>query len=618
MMSFILLLLGVAQSFSIGLRRSSVKNSNSVIISSEYNKNAMLSFVNSSSFVSKIVLRQGISSILNESKKSELMLDLSTIVYGRNGVVPFFCEGVFTINSLTLLFEDGPAFPLETLAGTTSGASVILSNTSINNIVVRASDGSFLSSGSGTIQLVLDCSFNNITTSKATSDTKNERTLVLSSTLKNTYMNSIEDYFYGRIVTGLSRKTENVFTAVNSTFNKCFRVGNVSKTYQPITRENETKKERGLMRKVIRFVKNESEENSTQSNQEEWVYVRMDNVTISQKQELISTYNNFTRCTFSGCSAVPTDDYFVENGGAISVSDSESSLVVDRCTFSNCECRNVAGAIFCDNTAVCSITDTDFKNCHARANAYYYSVGGAVFIGYVPKCTVISDCTFDSCSSEGDISITKPSSENGGIAGALYMENGGSQYVGCEGIYLKGMVHDCTFSYCSATSLGGAIYFDINDEHKCMRNIEIEDCYAGRCGGAMAIEVGDIKFEEIKVFFYSFKLRNNKAGISGHDVVFLTVESGDYLKEYPKTPFDKVKTDNKEKRCAILTSITYSPNSNNGYFSFGTYDYLLDSDDGSSPPLGWIAAPIVVFVIIVIVVIVICVCCGCCCCKKKK
>lgn len=618
MKTFVLVLLAVVHSFSIGLRRSSVKNSNSVIVSSESNKNAMLSFVNSSSFVSKIVLKQGISTVLNESKKSELMLDLSTVVYGRNGVAPFFCEGIFTINSLTLLFEDGIIFPLKTLACTTSAASVILSNTSINNVVVRAFDGSFLSSGSSTIQLILDCSFNNVTTSKATSDSKSEKTLVLSSTLKNAYMNNVEDYFYGRIVTGLSRKTENIFTAVNSTFNKCFRVGNVSKTYQPIRREYEIKKERGLMRKVIKFDKNESEENSTQSNQEEWVYVRMDEVTINQKQDLMSTYNNFTRCTFSGCSAVPTDDYFVENGGAISVSDSESSLVVDRCTFSDCECRNEAGAIFCDKTAVCSITDTDFKNCYARANAYYYSAAGALYIGYVPKCTVVADCTFDSCSSEGDISVTKPSYENGGIGGALYMENSGSQLVGCEGIFLKGMVHDCTFSYCSATSMGGAIFFKINDEHKCMRNIEVEDCYAGRCGGAIAIGVGDIKFEEIKVFFYSFKFNNNKAGISGHDVVFLTVESGDYLKEYPKTPFDKVKTDNKEKRCAILTYIEYSPNLNNKYFSFGTYDYLLDTDDGSSASLAWIAVPIIVFVVIVIVVIIICVCCGCCCCKKKK
>lgn len=95
-----------------------------------------------------------------------------------------------------------------------------------SNFEIEESKGSLLMNGVCKSEEVEMWLFNNITTSKNSKKMDPKEVLVSSCKIKDCDMNYVEDTFYGRIVCGLTFKTQMEFLCSNASFSHCFRTVN--------------------------------------------------------------------------------------------------------------------------------------------------------------------------------------------------------------------------------------------------------------------------------------------------------------------------------------------------------------------------------------------------------
>ena len=153
--------------------------------------------------------------------------------------------------------------------------------------------------------------------------------------------------------------------------------------------------------------------------------------------------SNISSCNFTDCTA---------NDGGGGIYNDEDSHYITFCSFVNCSCNNYGGAIgnggigdryigscsfvncssrnyggAIDNGADCNIILCSFVNCSA-------GFGGAIFVNYLGVCEDINSCSFSDCSASNS-------------GGAIYTRGD------CQ------IISSCSFTRCSAEKHGGVIYY---------------------------------------------------------------------------------------------------------------------------------------------------------------
>ena len=222
------------------------------------------------------------------------------------------------------------------------------------------------------------------------------------------------------------------------------------------------------------------------------INTRADTLSISDSQFISCTAVNQAGAVFQlGQIKTDTDTGETNITGSMNITDT---------TFTNCS-ANAAGAVEADLTTV-TLTDCTFVNCNATSrnggafNTYYkdsgsYSGTGESYIPDTGSSLTVSNCTFQGCSAnqnggglrsmalqitltdctfEDDTSTNKSCTANQG--GGVAFDNNKSSIT----------VNGCTFSDCTATTSGGAVY---STGSTTVNGCTFSDCNANTNGGGV-------------------------------------------------------------------------------------------------------------------------------------
>lgn len=248
--------------------------------------------------------------------------------------VPFECNGIIEMESIKLKFIDDASpritsFTKMEESNNVLSKSVKLIKSEFSNFEIEESRGTLLMNGVCKNEEVEMCVFSNITTSKNSKEMDPKLVLVSSCKIKDSDMNYVEDTFYGRIVCGLTFKTEMEFLCSNTSFSHCFR---------SVNNKIKEKEQNNFLQKL--------QKNQDQTGE-----------TITS-QVAITANTTFTSCTFNKV----TDNTDWHGAIAYDNTVTDMSLVVDKCKFIECSASFGAG-VYVENINHFTLTNSAFTNC---------------------------------------------------------------------------------------------------------------------------------------------------------------------------------------------------------------------------------------------------------------
>ena len=157
--------------------------------------------------------------------------------------------------------------------------------------------------------------------------------------------------------------------------------------------------------------------------------------------------------TITSGSAVTLDNLTLQNGTAVSGGAiyNEGTLSVTSGTFSNCTATQYGGAIFNDRGTITSITSSMFSNCTAFYGGAISNIGGTI--------ASITSSTFTGCTATYNGGAIGNSGRITSITSTLFRNCSADVSGGAIlNFGLLGSIASSTFSDCSAHYNGGAIY----------------------------------------------------------------------------------------------------------------------------------------------------------------
>eukprot|EP00770_Monocercomonoides_exilis_P016052 MONOS_16003.1-p1 / transcript=MONOS_16003.1 / gene=MONOS_16003 / organism=Monocercomonoides_exilis_PA203 / gene_product=unspecified product / transcript_product=unspecified product / location=Mono_scaffold01454:5480-7287(+) / protein_length=602 / sequence_SO=supercontig / SO=protein_coding / is_pseudo=false len=259
-----------------------------------------------------------------------------------------------------------------------------------------------------------------------------------------------------------------------------------------------------------------------------------------RQNETENEANSFIWCEWDGSRTTGESDSWsdgISSGGAICMfSQSNASVSVSHCSFSNCYAHYAGGGINCYNIKSVEIVNNTFDSCTAQSYR-----GGGIFIYLISSCVRISKCDFQNCKANN-------------AGGGLYLENFQVSGSGCIGAENEGgesaCVFDCSFTSCSLTgnSGGGMCCYNIVPQFK-MRSVQFISCSAmGYRGGfhfnPYKQNAPDDRIYCFFLFFHECKCRD-ASNPYGHDLEF-----ADYYNVFLSTgnPFFECYTTNTDEK----------------------------------------------------------------------
>ena len=203
-------------------------------------------------------------------------------------------------------------------------------------------DGTFISQGAIDVQRVEKCGFKNVSVSE--NEGKDGWSLVTACWVMDSVVDECEDFFYNRLVTGLSSWTQRSFTTNNCTYTHCVRTHNPS-----IPPLHSLQASGCTVPTSDTNTQDVSADGCTFSNMR--VFLRYGIVFHDADWRFSSC--NFTNCISDG-----------KEGGAIFCKDSHPKTVQDdlrvtSCIFRNCRAAR-GGAIYYKNISDITISDCQF------------------------------------------------------------------------------------------------------------------------------------------------------------------------------------------------------------------------------------------------------------------
>lgn len=195
----------------------------------------LLFFINSTSNVEHILLRNDYRGCIIGSGYSSLVkISSCKLIMDRLLYTPFCSYGKLVIDNILIDSGSEVVSFISCLRdwrkekSTNEESLVVMENTCIDNVKVAGSSGTLLSSGNTFEQDVKFCNFYNITTSFLKTFMDDSGSNSFHCNIKGSNMNNVEDFLYGRIITGLTEKTVMSFTSFNCSYDNCFRLSKKS------------------------------------------------------------------------------------------------------------------------------------------------------------------------------------------------------------------------------------------------------------------------------------------------------------------------------------------------------------------------------------------------------
>ena len=335
------------------------------------------------------------------SSDSLLNVNYSSLIHVST-ISPFICAGVLILSAFTLIYTDHSLFSLtinknyRDFSGFFMRPSVILSNSSFQNIDLLDTGGTFLHSGWMDEERVKCCSFRNI----SSSSTAKIKSCYLSGSIKSFMEDSLVndcDEAIGGTIANLISTDVCEFLCQNCSFIVSTR--------------------------SIHYTSSKMNGNYS-------------NTTYSSQTSLGKSSHSFTNCTFKNCSASGKTNNYSGNGGAICYYQNQKtsySITVTSCSFSDCSAVGWGGAILIKYAASCIVNTCSFSNCSSTGK----NKGGAVDMEHLSTCEAVKNSNVTSCTA--------------GSAGGVQIY---SCVLGnnCEGGVNYGIISDCLFSGCNTTN----------------------------------------------------------------------------------------------------------------------------------------------------------------------
>ncbi|KAH7817927.1 uncharacterized protein MONOS_15455 [Monocercomonoides exilis] len=224
--------------------------------------------------------------------------------------------------------------------------------------------------------------------------------------------------------------------------------------------------------------------------------------------------NSFTWCVWNGSNTTGTTNSYTDrasNGGAINMYGlSSGTLSVKFCSFNDCYAHWNGGGIMCHTINSIKIENNSFNACTAKNN-----VGGGMYAYSISTCVRISGCEFQKC---------KASGSGGGLYLASFQVSG-SSCIGTEnGKGESACVFECFFTSCSLTgsSGGGLCCVTVPAAFK-MRSLQFISCNATSTGGGLYFNPNQQTPPSNNIYCYFFFFHDCSCNAStpyGHDVYF--------------------------------------------------------------------------------------------------
>ena len=163
--------------------------------------------------------------------------------------------------------------------------------------------------------------------------------------------------FFSILYTSLTEKTTVLFTSSNSSFTECVRNHNL----QRISSNN--------------YYYNAFQSHENNQNMKRFV--------CAEEGEYLFTNCDWTELTI---------DY---NGSAISLTNSESTLIVEKCSFTDCIVEaDCGGAIYVYGINKATITESSFVHCNILSSDNNENGGGGIYLELVSDEVLIRLCSF--------------------------------------------------------------------------------------------------------------------------------------------------------------------------------------------------------------------------------
>ena len=300
------------------------------------------------------------SVVLHSSDTSPFFIVTSSnITLSRTGIVTSVPVISSNAGSSIILSSISLANPPSSLVHSTSD-TITLEHTSIANLAIPQTEGTFLSSGYASIQKVLDCNFLNLSRGVEYKRNNEERfALADKGFLQNSLFERSEDTFYGFVITGPTVKTLSSFDCFNSTFARCTRIHNPPSRLPP-----------SLHRRVTSATCTTSQTSDCE-------------LTTGNLRPTTST--TFTRATFTDCTSTSV-------GGALFLNQESVQLTLVTCSFTTCTAAYSSndgggGAVEVDRGSL-SASSSNFTSCSSK------TYGGAIYLYYPSTGISITSCIF--------------------------------------------------------------------------------------------------------------------------------------------------------------------------------------------------------------------------------
>ena len=345
---------------------------------------------------------------------------------------------------------------------------------------------------------ISNCKFKNVT---VTEQQFVSESVSVACILEDSSISNGLEGLYGEIVTGLSHNTLSCFICSNNTFHNTIRTSGQLK-------------------------KNDDGRGGGKKMQNE--VLTYSSIEFLTRQYLSATFSyEFTRCTFTDCSATLSDPDKTFRGGAIGYFPSSAvdlTFTITECTFTNCTSEYSGGAAYIKNAQTCLISRCSFTNCTALNESS--TSGGGLHLRSISACLSVKDCVFDNCTSGkfgGGINIVKSN-----VTGDE-CDDGNT-----------GLVNGCTFTKCTAadpTESGGGINFETQPS-SFIRSCLFTSCHASSAGGAVywlnPPPSSATPWIYLCVFF------NNSALTHGKDVYVSSTQTTTFIDSYSYTLSDQI------------------------------------------------------------------------------
>ncbi|KAH7819369.1 uncharacterized protein MONOS_9250 [Monocercomonoides exilis] len=236
---------------------------------------------------------------------------------------------------------------------------------------------------------------------------------------------------------------------------------------------------------------------------------------VRKEDHFVHWTNSFTGCVRNGSKTTGTNagySYGTSNGRAIFMNNKASgTLSVKFCSFNECYAHYAGGGIMCHEISSIKIENNSFNACTAKNYR-----GGGIHAYDITSCVRISGCKFQKCTAK----------ECGGGLYLYTFKVSGSSCIGTEsGNGESACVFECSFTLCSLTgSSGGGMFCESVPTAFKMRSIQFISCNATSTGGGLCFNPNQQTAPSNNIYCYFFFFHDCRCTTTstpyGHDMYF--------------------------------------------------------------------------------------------------